>query len=105
MDAVVLLSGGLDSTVAAYLAKIDVGTGKLHAISFDYGQKHKKELECACKVGEKLKVTTHPLFKLLGVSLFGSALTGTGKIPTGEQKGIPARTHSGFAQRPRSAAG
>lgn len=59
--AVIILSGGLDSTTLMYdlLAKgIDV-----HAISFFYGQKHQKELECAAELCPKLGVT-HKIINL-----------------------------------------
>jgi len=70
--AVVLLSGGIDSTVTAYLARRDVGKeGKLHAISFAYGQLHKKELAFASDIGVKLEMESHPLIKVLGMELFG----------------------------------
>jgi 7-cyano-7-deazaguanine synthase len=44
--AVVLLSGGLDSTVLLHHVK-DLGHAPLHALSFDYGQRHAIELHCA----------------------------------------------------------
>ena len=45
--AVVLLSGGMDSAVLlAYVVKT-LGCGPVHALSFDYGQRHLRELECA----------------------------------------------------------
>ncbi|UZQ52226.1 7-cyano-7-deazaguanine synthase QueC [Clostridium kluyveri] len=43
--AVVLLSGGLDSTTVLYLAKSQ--GYEVYAMSFDYGQRHKKEIQCA----------------------------------------------------------
>ncbi|MGB9693497.1 MAG: 7-cyano-7-deazaguanine synthase QueC [Fervidobacterium sp.] len=51
---VVLLSGGLDSTILAYWAK-NQGYN-LHALTFKYGQIATKEVKCALKIAEKLKV-------------------------------------------------
>lgn len=45
MQGFVLLSGGIDSTTCLYMAKNECT--KLTAISIDYGQRHKKEIECA----------------------------------------------------------
>ena len=42
--ALVLLSGGLDSTTALYVAK-EQGFNELYAITFEYGQKHDKEIK------------------------------------------------------------
>lgn len=46
-SAVVLLSGGLDSTVLLHHVRRDYCDGPLHALSFDYGQRHARELDCA----------------------------------------------------------
>lgn len=71
--AVVLLSGGLDSTTVAAMAKAD---GKeLYALSFDYGQRHSKELQCAIAVGRSLGVARHEVLQLPLGALGGSALT------------------------------
>jgi len=89
--AVVLLSGGIDSAVTAYIAKGDIGKrGELHAVSFDYGQAHKKELLCADYIGGILRVKSHPLFKIYGMGLLESSLVGRGEIPTEETEGIPS---------------
>jgi len=91
MDAVVLLSGGIDSTVSAYIARGDIcSEGKLHAISFDYGQVHKKELLSASRVGNCLGVESHHLVKVLGMGILNSSLVGRGDIPTGDVEGIPS---------------
>ena len=50
--AVVLLSGGLDSATVLAIAKSD-GYG-CHGLSFAYGQRHGRELECARRVAERL---------------------------------------------------
>lgn len=54
MKAIVLLSGGLDSTTTLYYAK---SKGyKCHALIFNYGQRHKKEIRCAVAVAKRESV-------------------------------------------------
>ena len=74
--AVILLSGGLDSATSAFIARKDIGKrGELHALSFDYGQRHKRELQCAQLLGTALEVESHTFIKLdLGL-LVSTALT------------------------------
>ena len=73
MKAVVLLSGGLDSATILYIAK-DLGY-ELHALSFDYGQRHVRELESAKAIGKKAGVVSHQVISL-GISQWGgSSLT------------------------------
>ncbi len=82
MDAVILLSGGLDSTVSSHIARGDVGKeGKLYALTFQYGQRHDKEIDSAFAIGEKLGVEEHELLKI-EIPAF-SALLGDEEIPTG----------------------
>ncbi|MGQ2826838.1 7-cyano-7-deazaguanine synthase, partial [Leptospira kirschneri] len=70
--AVVLLSGGLDSTTCLYQAIAD---GKeIQALSFDYGQRHKIELSYAKKVTHKLGIP-HTIQKLKPELFLGSSLT------------------------------
>lgn len=71
--AVVLLSGGLDSTTALYLAKAD--GHEVHAISFDYGQRHQRELQSARAVAEKIGVASHKVVSLNLAAWGGSSLT------------------------------
>lgn len=71
--AVVLLSGGLDSATAAAWAKRRGYV--LHALSFDYGQRHRKELVAARRVGRALGVRDHLVLKIPVGALGGSALT------------------------------
>ena len=80
--AVVLLSGGLDSAVAAYTAKEDIGKrGELYALSILYGQRHEKELGCARDIGETLEVENH-IFQEIGLeNLVCSSLTGDEDVP------------------------
>lgn len=71
--AVVLLSGGLDSTTAAAWAKRE--GYDLYALSFDYGQRHRRELTSAKAVAKALKVKQHKVLKVPVGDFGGSALT------------------------------
>lgn len=73
---VVLLSGGLDSTVT--LAKAKEGGYEICPLSFDYGQRHDKELESAKKIAKWYSVTEHKILKIDLVQIGGSALTDKG---------------------------
>jgi 7-cyano-7-deazaguanine synthase len=85
MRAVVLLSGGLDSTVAAALAQ-ERGF-ELHAVSFDYGQRHVRELESARAVAKALHARSHSVLKVPIGDYGGSALTDHGvAVPTGRDE-------------------
>jgi len=71
--AVVLLSGGLDSSVAIHLAK---SKGfEVYALSFNYGQKHSKEVECAKAVAVKVGAAEHNIVTLQLNLWGGSSLT------------------------------
>jgi len=79
MKAVVLLSGGLDSTTAAAMARRE--GWELYALNIRYGQIHLAELEAARRVAGALGVTRH-IELPVELSVFGgSALTGDGDIP------------------------
>ncbi len=68
--AVVLLSGGLDSAVALYVAK---SKGfEIVALSFDYGQKHSRELRAAREIAVKAGVNDHHIVSL-NMGLWGSS--------------------------------
>ena len=72
--ALVLLSGGLDSGTALYYAK-SIGFNEIYAISFQYGQKHTKELNMAKKLANDFGVKEHKIVNL-DMSLWGgSSLT------------------------------
>lgn len=77
MKTLVILSGGLDSTTALHKLMADGHT--VGAISFDYGQKHSKELDYACYWTQFLNVP-HEIVHLGGV-FSGSALTGDKPMP------------------------
>jgi 7-cyano-7-deazaguanine synthase len=71
--AVVLLSGGLDSAVTLYLAKSQ--GFDLYALSFDYGQRHSRELDAAKAVAKKAKVKEHQVVSMKLDQWGGSSLT------------------------------
>ena len=71
--AVVLLSGGLDSTTCLALAHHE--QYDIHALSFDYGQKHSAELIAAKKIALKFGVSQHIIQPLQSIAFTDSALT------------------------------
>ena len=88
--AVILLSGGLDSTTVLAIAK---SRGfDCHTIGFDYGQKHNSELNAAHRVTEALGDHAHKVIQLDLGSIGGSALTSNEiSVPVGgvADRGIP----------------
>lgn len=86
--AVVLLSGGLDSMVVAGLAR-EAGY-RLLALTVDYNQRHRVELEAAARIAVHLGAERHVVLPL-DLSLFGgSALTADMAVPkSGVEEGIP----------------
>ena len=77
--AVVLLSGGLDSTTVLAIAKI-VGFAP-YALSFRYGQRHQVELEAAARVAETLGAAEHIIAEIDLRRFGGSALTADIEVP------------------------
>ena len=77
--AVVLLSGGIDSSTTLAVAKSE--GYELYAVSFDYNQRHKREIESAQLVAQALEVKQHLIihFDLRGIG--GSALTSDIEVP------------------------
>jgi len=71
--AVVLLSGGLDSATTLAVAQSE--GFRCFALTFAYGQRHKREIESAKKVAESLGATEHSIIEIDLASLGGSALT------------------------------
>ncbi len=82
MKTIVICSGGLDSVTLAY--KVAAEHTLLGLISYDYGQRHKKELDYAAKAAEALGVP-HDIIDIanIGKALSGSALTDDIDVPDG----------------------
>ncbi len=77
--AVVLLSGGLDSATALAIARRD--GFECFALSFDYGQRHRFELDAARKVAQAAKVAKHVVVPIDLRAIGGSALTADIDVP------------------------
>ncbi|NLN75244.1 MAG: 7-cyano-7-deazaguanine synthase QueC [Armatimonadetes bacterium] len=77
--AVVLLSGGLDSATTAAVARSE--GFELYAISFDYGQRHTRELESAKLVATSIGVKDHLIISFDLRAMGGSALTDDINVP------------------------
>jgi 7-cyano-7-deazaguanine synthase len=78
-DAVVLLSGGMDSATTA--AEARAAGFRVHALSFRYGQRHAVELEAARRVAAALGVTRHVVLDIDLRAFGGSALTADIAVP------------------------
>ncbi len=90
--AVILLSGGLDSATCAAVARSE-GL-ELYALSFDYGQRHRMELEAAANVARSLGAVQHVTVAIDLGQFGGSALTAAIDVPKGRTademaEGIP----------------
>jgi 7-cyano-7-deazaguanine synthase len=78
--AVVLLSGGLDSTTTLAIAQKE--GFEVYALSFDYGQRHKVELERAREIAKNFEVADHQIMTIDLRQFGGSALTDSIDVPT-----------------------
>ena len=77
--AVVLLSGGVDSTTALAIAQRQGFA--IHAMTFRYGQRHEIEIEAARRVARALRAARHEIVDLDLRRFGGSALTDDIKVP------------------------
>jgi 7-cyano-7-deazaguanine synthase len=92
MDAIVLLSGGIDSATAFAMTR--AAGLRCHALSFRYGQRHTVELEAAARVARALGAVRHDVIDLDLRAIGGSALTADIDVPKGRDEaqigaGIP----------------
>ncbi len=77
--AIVLLSGGLDSATTLAIARSQ--GYEIYALSFDYGQRHKRELKAAKKIAKSLGARKHLVVKIDNQIFGGSALTDDVDVP------------------------
>ncbi len=77
--AVILLSGGIDSAVTMALAKSE--GYELYPITFDYGQRHRIEIEAAKRIAKTLGAKKHFIFNIDLKSIGGSSLTSESEVP------------------------
>jgi 7-cyano-7-deazaguanine synthase len=80
--AVCLLSGGMDSAVTCAIAKKQ--GYDIYALTFDYGQRHKKEITCARELARYFKSKEHKILKIGLDQIGGSALTDEIDVPVGK---------------------
>lgn len=80
VKAVILLSGGIDSSTTLAFAKRE--GYECYALSFDYGQRHRIELEASQKIAQLLGVKRHLIIRFDMREIGGSALTGDFEVPT-----------------------
>lgn len=86
--AVILLSGGLDSATVVAMAKAEGYA--CYTMSFDYGQRHRAELDAAARVARDLRVVEHKVIGLNLNGIGGSALTDASiDVPEAPGEGIP----------------
>ena len=86
--AVILVSGGLDSTTVLAIAKSQ--GYECHTLSFDYGQRHRTELLAAEQLSQSMGAYQHKTIKLDLRTIGGSALTDDNiDVPEEESEGIP----------------
>ncbi|RLF31829.1 MAG: 7-cyano-7-deazaguanine synthase QueC [Thermoplasmata archaeon] len=82
--AVCLISGGLDSCVTVYTAKKE--GYEIYALTFNYGQRHEKEKECAKEIASSVDAKDHIIFNI-NLSMFGgSSLTDKNLAPEVDHK-------------------
>ncbi|HRP63936.1 MAG TPA: 7-cyano-7-deazaguanine synthase QueC [Phycisphaerales bacterium] len=92
-SAVVLLSGGLDSATTLAIAREQGFT--CAALSFDYGQRHRFELEAASNVAKRLGAVEHLVMKIDLRAFGGSALTAEIDVPKDRGVATPSVQHDG----------
>ena len=87
-NAVVLVSGGLDSATTLAIAR---ALGFIcHAVSFDYGQRHRAELVAAARIAKVLGAVEHRTMRIDFAGIGGSALTDSSiQVPEDQSNSVP----------------
>ena len=83
--AVILLSGGLDSTTLMAIAAQE--GYDLYPITFSYGQRHENEISCAKKIASVFYAKEHMIFDIDLAKIGGSSLTSSVPVPKGRGAG------------------
>lgn len=78
--ALVVLSGGQDSTTCLFWAVKEFGAKNVHAVTFDYGQRHKIEIQAAYRVASLAKVASHEVIQVPGILNSASPLTSNNEL-------------------------
>jgi 7-cyano-7-deazaguanine synthase len=91
--AVVLFSGGLDSTTCLAIAINN--NFETYALTFHYGQRHQAEINAASEIAKNSTAVVHELFNINLAQFGGSSLTGHTEVPKGRSKeemanGVPS---------------
>src|SRR5215211_8249501 len=79
-SAIILTSGGLDSTTCLAIAR-DEGFSPLYSLSFDYGQRHRHELEAASRIARHFNTAEHRVITIHLRQFGKSALTDAIDVP------------------------
>lgn len=85
--AVVLLSGGMDSTTLLWYVARRLGVREIHALSFRYGQKHARELRAARWQARRAGAAVH---RVIDIAAFGPLVAGGGVALTDRRVAVPA---------------
>lgn len=90
MKAVVIFSGGQDSTTCLFWALKEFGEGNIEAITFNYGQKHEIEIIQSKKICDALNIKQTIIDCSFLGTIVESALTSNGDVNVKNDKGLPA---------------
>lgn len=78
--AVVLVSGGIDSSVLLHYVARSLKRAPIHVLSFNYGQRHAKELDCARWQADAVDAETH---RIIDISFMGGLVRGASALISG----------------------